>query len=306
MEGIKTEDSILCDLASKEPLNLGSRKSTSFTFGKRYKFGNSAFGFKNNSQINVTFNNADSTIREEREPNREEKKIRELLEDNIKEKIRNERINGCLTESKGDLEKANINYKKLNAEKIRLEGRIALAETMVTNQSNAIVAKDLEIKGLKLKLKNTEIELQHTTFKVFEEAEDIEEGSSSSVRFTKTMAGYSVFSTDTGARELIRMLKTSAYCQFDRKPSDFFVKKKEKGGQMTFGVLNKDMEIGDNIGCIVCKRIFNDRKSERVYKGPFGVSMDNDEQKIRCGPICGFHKNGKDVTVKPVNFYIPK
>ena len=194
----------------------------------------------------------------------------------------------------------------INAEKNQLAGKVVRLESALTDKFNEITAKNMEIKGLKLKIKNTEMELSHTALRVFGEAEDIAEGSSSSVRFTKTMAGYSVFNTDAGALELIRMLNTFSHCHLDRKPSDFYVKKEKNGGQMTFGVIDRHLEIGNKVECIICKYVFNDGRGYRINKGPFGVAMDNDKQKIRCGPLCGAHKNGSDSMIKPINFYIPK
>ena len=284
------------------------RKTISFNLENRYKYSNPTFGINNGqNDIQITFTKADSTIKEDKEPSNEERQIRELREDNIMQKIRNERINNCLKEAEDGLAKASIDNKRINAEKNQLAGKVKILESAVTDKSNEIVAKNMEIKGLKLKIKNTEMELTNTTLRVFGEAEDIAEGSSNAnVRFIKTMAGYSVFNTDAGALELIRMLNTFSLCHLDRKPSDFYVKKEMNGGQMTFGVLDRPMEIGNRVECIICKRVFNDGKSYRVNKGPVGVAMDNDEQKIRCGPLCGSHKNGSDTMIKPINFYIPR
>ena len=289
--------------------NTGPRKAISFNLGDRYKYSNPTFGLNNsqdNIQKKIIFTKADSTIKEDKEPNDEERQIRELREDNIMEKIRNERVNNCLKEAKDNLAKANVDNKRINAEKNQLAGKVGMLESALTDKFNEIIAKNMEIKILKLKIKNTEMELSHTALRVFGEAEDIAEGSSSSVRFTKTMAGYSVFNTDAGALELIRMLNTFSHCHLDKKPSDFYVKKEKNGGQMTFGVIDGLREIGNKVECIICKRVFNDGKSYKVNKGPFGVAMDNDEQKIRYGPLCGSHKNGSDTMIKPINFYIPR
>lgn len=285
----------------------GPRKAISLNLGDGYSYRNLTPGMndsKNDILKKITFMKADSTIKEE--SSNEERQIKELREDNIMEKIRNERMNNSLKEAKDNLAKANIDNKRINAEKNQMSGKVVLLESALKDKFNEIMAKNMEIKGLKLKIKNLEMELSHTAMKVFGEAEDIAEGSSSSVRFTKTMAGYSVFNTDAGALELIRMLNTFSTCHLDRKPSDFYVKKEKNGGQMTFGVIDKHLEIGNREECIICKRVFNDGKSYRIHKGPFGVAMDNDEQKIRCGPLCGSHKNGSDTMIKPINFYIPR
>lgn len=278
-----------------------SKRPKSFSFGDNCKSINVLI-MENNTKKGKGMdasNDNEGTSKDNKILKRE---LEEIKEDNIKQRLRNERITGDLWRKGEEIEEVKRKVDKLEKEKTEIITKLEKTENKVVEKDKEIIAKDTEIKILKNQLKNVELELYKASVNLLEDKEGIKEEVAIGPRYTKTSVGYMLYESETAKMDIVRALSLFSSIKLKHKPKDYYLKKINNGGQMTFGVIYGGVkEIGLDDKCIVCDKRFNNGMGAVITKAQHGTSMDHDIQKLKAGPICGYHTSGKDVETKPIN-----
>ena len=280
-----------------------SKRSKSFNFGNNCKSINVLI-MENSTEkekdmdtsngIEGTSNKNDNEIMK--------KELEEIREDNVKQRLRNERVTGELWKKGEEIIEAKEKANRLEKEKDELIVKLEKAENKITEKDKEIMAKDTEIKVLKSQMKTVEMELYKASLNLVEDKEGIKDEEIIGPRYVRTSVGYMLYESETEKMDIVRALSQFSSIKLRYKPKDYYLKKLNNGGQMTFGVIGGGVkEIGQDDKCIVCDKKFNSGMGAMITKAQYGTSMDHDIQKLKAGPVCGYHTSGKDAETKPIN-----